>query len=239
MREFKNESFYQLYDRGDQLLLADMKFENCTFTRCAISLTDQFGRMSTVRNVELLGCSLDNCHTGPTIFSNVSITNLQTSDLFILWCPYLDRVTLSGEIGKMKINAEADTSTYGPENYEKQKPFDDYRDHFYADVEWALDISEARFKEFDIRGVPGRLIRRDPESQVLVTRERALQVATPGWEKQLDPANKLWPFMINLFLSDGDADTVLVAPLAAAKAKRDPLLKGLQELRLIGLVEPD
>lgn len=88
-------------------------------------------------------------------------------------------------------------------------------------------------------GVPGRLIRRDPESQVLITRERALQVATPGWEKQLDPSNKLWPFMVNLFLGDGDPDTVFVAPLGAAKAKRDPLLKGLQELRRIGLAEPD
>lgn len=87
--------------------------------------------------------------------------------------------------------------------------------------------------------MPGRLIRRDPESQVLITRERALQVATPEWEKQLDPANKLWPFRINLFLSYGDADTVLVVPLGAAKAKRDPLLKGLQELRQIGLTEPD
>lgn len=239
MREFTNESFYQLYDRGDQLLLENMKFENCEFTRCAISLTEQFGRMSTVRNVQLFDCAFIDCQTGPTIFSNVTVNNLKTSDLLIIWCPYLDRVTLSGEIGKMKVNAAADTSTVGPANYAKQKPFDDYRSKFYADVEWALDISEARFKEFDIRGVPGRLIRRDPESQVLITRERALQVATPGWEKRLDPTNKLWPFMINLFLSDGDEDTVLVAPLGAAKAKRDPLLKGLQELRRIGLVEPD
>ena len=138
----------------------------------------------------------------------------------------------------MKINAAADTSTWGANN-PKQKPFEDYRARFYTDVEWALDISAARFKDFDVRGVPGRLIRRDPESQVLITRERALQIARPGWERQLDPANKLWPFMINLFIGDGDPDTVLVAPLAAAKAKRDPLLNGLQELRAIGLAEPD
>ena len=45
--------------------------------------------------------------------------------------------------------------------------------------------------------------------------------------------------MVNLFLGDGDADTVFVAPLGAAKAKRDPLLKGLRELRRIGLAESD
>jgi hypothetical protein len=161
---------------------------------------------------------------------------LKTNDLLILWSPYLDRVELSGDIGKMKVNVAADPSTRGKP---AQKPFDEYRTQFYSSVEWALDISRARFKEFDIRGVPGKLIRRDPESQVLITRKRALQVATAGWKQQLDPSNKLWPFMIDLFLGDGDADTVFVAPLGASKAKRDPLLKGLQEFRRIGLAEPD
>lgn len=236
MREFKNENFWGLFDRGEKLLLEDLKLEGCSFTHSGISMTTDVDRMTTVSNVHLTNCSVNGVGTGPMILRDVTITNLKTNDLFIVWCPYLDRVTLSGEIGKMKVNAEADTSTV---SNPKQKPFDDYRDEFYADVEWALDISEARFKEFDIRGVPGRLIRRDPESQVLITRERALQVATPGWKQQLDPSNKLWPFMIDLFLGDGDEDTVFVAPLGAAKAKRDPLLKGLQELRRIGLAEPD
>ncbi|WP_397405156.1 hypothetical protein [Phenylobacterium sp.] len=192
--------------------------------------------MSEVRRVELIDCATNGCSTGPLIASDIRISNLKTNDLLIMWSPYLDRVVLSGEIGKMKITATADPSTHGNA---KQKPFDEYRKQFYSSVEWALDISKARFKEFDIRGVPGRLIRRDTESQVLITRERALQVATPGWEQQLDPSNKLWPFMVSLFLGDGDPDTVFVAPLGAAKAKRDPLLKGLQELRRIGLAEPD
>lgn len=239
MKEYSNENFFGLFDRGEKLLLEDMKFEGCGFTHSGISLTTDVARMTTVRNVDLTNCTIDGVSVGPTVLRNVSITNLRTSDLFIVWCPYLDRVTLSGEIGKMKVNATASHTTYGPANYAKQKPFDDYRDQFYAEVEWALDISAARFKEFDIRGVPARLIKRDPESQIVVTRKKALQVATPGWEKRLDPSNKLWPFMINLFLGDGDEDTVLVAPLGAAKAKRDPLLKGLAELRAIGLAEPD
>jgi hypothetical protein len=239
MRQFEDESFHQLYDRGDQLLLENMRFKNCEFVRCAISLTEKFGRMSTVRNVELLDCALINCQTGPTIFSDVTITNLKTSDLLILWCPYLDKVTLSGEIGKLKVNAAADTSTVGPANYYKQKPFDDYRDKFYANVDWALDISKARFKELDLESVPARLVRRDPESQAIVTREKALQFAKEGWRKLLPPECKHWAIVVDMFLSDGEEDIVLVAPLGAAKAKRDPLLKGLQEFRRIGLAEPD
>ena len=236
MRELKGKTLHGLFDRGDRLRIEEMRFTECTFVNCALSLTKDISRMSEVRAVELVDCAINDCDTGPMIASDVKVSNLKTGELLILWCPYLDRVVLAGTIGNMKINAVADPSMIGND---KQKPFDDFRGRFYAGVEWVLDISRARFKTFDIRGVPGRLIRRDPESQILVTRERALEVATPGWEKKLDPSNKLWPFMINLFLSDGDPDTVLVAPLGAARAKRDPLLKGLRELRTIGLAEPD
>jgi hypothetical protein len=236
MKEFKGETFHGLVDRGDKLRIEEMKFTECTFQRCVLSMTQDISKMSEVRALELIDCAMDRCDTGPMIASDVTVSNLRTSDLLILWCPYLDRVVLAGRIGSMKINLHADPSTVGND---RQKPFDAFRDRFYAGVEWALDISKARFRGFDIRGVPGRLIRRDPESQILVTRERALKVAAPGWEKQLDPSNKLWPFMINLFLSDGDPDTVLVAPLGAPKARRDLLLRGLHELRMIGLAEPD
>lgn len=236
MKEFKNKAFSRIFDRGNRLCLEDMFFDQCLFENCALSLTQDISRMSEVRRVELVDCAVNGCSTGPLIASEIRISNLKTSELLILWSPYLDRVELSGEIGKMKVNVAADPSTRGKPT---QKIFDEFREDFYSSVEWALDISKARFKEFDIRGVPGRLIRRDPESQVLITRDRALQVATPGWERQLDPSNKLWPFMVSLFLGDGDADAVFVAPLGAAKAKRDPLLKGLQELRRIGLAEPE
>lgn len=236
MKEFRSETFSRLFDRGESHRIEDVAFYKCLFENCALSLTEDVTKMSEVRRTEMVDCSIYGCNTGPMVVSEVSISRLKTNDLLILWSPYLDRVVLSGEIGKIKINAEGGTWTADDE---RQRPFDDYRANFYAGVEWALDISNARFKEFDVRGVPGSMIRRDPESQVLITRERALQVATPGWEEQLGPENKLWPFMVKLFLSDGDADTVFVAPLGASKAKRDLLLKGLQELRRIGLAEPD
>ena len=236
MNKFQNESFFGLFDRGDKLLLEDMKFEGCSFTHSGISLTTDLNRMTSVRNIRLDNCSVNGCHTGPMILRDITISNLKTSDLFIVWCPYLERVALSGKIGRMKINAAADPSTF--EN-EKQKPFDDYRANFYANVDWALDISEARFKEFDIDGVPSRLVRRDPESQIVVTRERALQIATPGWETKLASTDTHLPFTINLFISDGDSELILVAPLGADKAERDSMLRGLRELRAIGMAEPD
>jgi hypothetical protein len=45
--------------------------------------------------------------------------------------------------------------------------------------------------------------------------------------------------MIEMFLSDGDDDMVLVAPLDAPKKKRDTMLHHLQELRDAGVVAPE
>jgi hypothetical protein len=103
-------------------------------------------------------------------------------------------------------------------------------------VDWALDISEALFKEFDMHGVPARLVRRDPATQVIVTREKALQ---PGWRSKLDPSNTFWPFVIDLFLQDGEPDIVLVAPKGKRKKDYLSLLDGLNDLRQAGVAEPD
>jgi hypothetical protein len=236
MKHFKNETFNGLYDRGDRLLLEDMAFERCEFSRCALSLTDQLDQISTVRNVEMKYCSVMDCHVGPVVISQATISDLITNNLLILWCPYLDHVRISGSVGRMKINAAARPATLGND---KQRPFDEFRKKFYDDVEWALDIRDARFKEFDLEGIPAHLVLRDPESQIVITRERALQIATPGWETKLSASDTHWPFAVNLFLSDGDPEMILVAPLGAAKAERDSLLRTLREFRSIGLADPD
>lgn len=119
---------------------------------------------------------------------------------------------------------------------EVQRPFAIQREAWYAQIDWAIDISRARFKEFDVRGIPARLFRRDPESQVVVTRDRALRAASQGL---LDPTMKLWPFMLKLFLADGDNDMILVAPMGAPAPRRNELLSGLRELRRLGVAEPD
>lgn len=198
-------------------------------------MTKDVKKISTVQNVDMLDCVENGCDVGPAILRDVSIHNLETRDLFILWSPFFDRVTLSGVIGKTKINASAHFSIDGKE----QQPFNKFRDKFYRKVDWALDIRKAKFKQFEVYGVPGHLIKRDPETQILITRERALEIVKPGWADKLECTVKWLPSSIEWFLSSGEKDEIWVAPMAAPKATRDPILKGLQEFRKIGLAEPD
>jgi len=233
MIEYKNKTFDSLFDRGDKLLLENIRFDECMFVNCAISLTKDISRRSVVRNVDLKNCASNGCDVGSAILEKVSIDGLATNDLLIIWGATFNHVKLSGDIGKLKINPYAH---HVDRTEATQGSFDAHRIALYNSIDWALDISEARFKEFDVRGIPAKLFRRDPESQVVITRERALR---SGWKKHVSPENDLWSFMIELFLSDGDDDMVLVAPLGAPKAKRDKLLRGLNELRQLGVAEPD
>jgi hypothetical protein len=145
-------------------------------------------------------------------------------------------VTLSGQIGSFRLNTVI-TSIVDDELREIQRTFDQSRREFYAETDWALDIRDAKFvTAFSLDGIPSRLVRRNSESQVVVTRERALD---PAWRERLSPSNTLWPYMVDQVLLGSDEDRVLVAPMGAPKKKRDALLRELDELRESGVVVPD
>ena len=184
-------------------------------------------------SVSLKNCSFNGCGLGPAILEDVDVNRLATNDLFIVWAATFQHVKLSGDIGKVKINSWAH---FVDRTEATQRPFTAQREKLYSSIDWALDIGEARFKEFELEGIPARLIRRDPETQVVVTRTSALSEACQRIAKS---GNNPWSFSIKLFLSDGVDDTVLVAPLGAPKKKRDELIRGLKELRELGVAEPD
>ncbi|RBJ74522.1 hypothetical protein C3L29_033635 [Pseudomonas sp. MWU12-2534b] len=186
-----------------------------------------------MRNVHLKNCIANGCGIGPAIFESVEIEGLATNDLLIIWAAIFDRVKLAGDIGKMKINSWAH---FTDRTEVTQGPFTRAREKYYRQVDWALDISEARFKGFDVTGIPARLFRRDPETQVVVTRER---LAADNGQRLARADGNVWLPWIRGALSDGSSDSVLVTPLGAPKRKRDEFLNGLQQLRELEIVEPD
>ena len=233
MIEFANETFSSKVDRGGAGFIENLRFVNCEFNNGALSLTKSIEARTTVRNVELINCRLNGCHCGPAIFEDVSVSGLETNDLVLLWGALFRRVTLRGSLGKFKLNHVVDAVDHSTKI---QVPFDQFRERYYSEGVWALDIREAKFREFEIRGLPSSLVLRNPESQVVVTRELALD---KGWRDKVSPSNELWPFMIDMFLSDGEADRVFVVPMNAPKRKREILMKHLDELREAGVTIPD
>jgi len=233
MTTFSSQEFDSLFDRGTGATFENYVFEGCTFNNCAISLTKDVSKRAIIRNVQLKQCTAINCGIGPAILEDVNVEGLKTNDLLILWGPLFKRVTLSGKIGKLKINTAVH---HVDRSADVQSPFDSMRQEFYKSVDWALDIRDAEFQEFDLHGVPANLVHRDPNTQVVVTRSRALQ---DGWRDKLSLKNSYWPFVIDMFLEDEEPDIVLVAPKGKPKKKYLELLEGLNELKEAGVTEPD
>ncbi len=227
---FEGREFECFYDQNSGRTFSDLEFRYCSFVSSSISITRNPKRRSTVRNVKLIGCEENGCAIDTAIIEDVVVDGLKTHGLLQTWGAVFKHVTLKGYIGRIMISPVVATGRAKPK---EQKAFDEANATYYSKVDWALDISEAKLLECDIRRVPANLIRRDPETQVVIKREKALL----GEWKKLDLSRTYWSGWIDFFLRSGDPDLVLVAP------KRNPkfqdLLDGLKMLRDAGVAEPD
>jgi hypothetical protein len=230
MNEYYHSKFFRRYIDGAGDVFDGFRFEHCQFYNCVFSRTDIPVFRSAARNVQLIDCEISNCSIGPAILEDVVIDGLKTHGLPICWGTLFKNVVLRGELGNIKVNKWIDPTP----DPSCQRAFDEDRDNFYHQIDWAIDISEARFKdEFDMRGVPSRLVRFDAKTQGVVTRESALK---EGWRERVRSRNDYWVYGIDLFLQEGDDDVVFAAPKAAPTQKFRDLLDSLNELKELGVV---
>ena len=225
---FENQPFRSFYDDGGNEY-SDIEFRRCQFVSSRISITRDPSRRSLVRRVRASKCEVTGCALETAIVEDVVIEDLKTHNPLACWGTVLNRVVLRGKIGRIMLNPAVATGTATPD---EQRAFDEANAAYYASVEWALDISEAEFKEADIRGIPARLIRRDTKTQAVVTRQKALEGA---WQK-LDLSKTWWATSIQFLLNrPNDSDVVLVAP--KQHRKFSDLLDGLKMLRQAGVAD--
>jgi hypothetical protein len=230
MRVFERQEFRRYYDQDSGAIFSDLEFRKCHFQSCVISMALDPRQRSTVRSVTLLGCEQRGCTLDAAIVEDVFVDGLKTNGLFQAWGAVFKHVTLRGKIGRIMISPAVATGTA---TSAQQRVFNEANAAYYAGVDWALDISEAEFEEGEIQGVPAHLVRRDPATQVVVTREKAMQ----GHWRSLDLSKTHWATSIEFLLERGDCDVVLVAPKRHRKYR--DLLEGLAALRNAGIAEPD
>jgi hypothetical protein len=233
-RLYEDQEFEGFRDRESGAVFSDLEFRRCTFRGCDISITRDPQLRSTVRNVVLRDCTYARNPAGFScpIVEDVVVENLRIEDLLQTWGAVFRHVTLRGRIGRLMI------STNLRQSYSTSagaiRAFDEANAAYYSVADWALDLSQAEFSgECDIRGIPARLIRRDPATQIVVTRARAME----GRWRELELERTYWAGWIELFLRGRDPDVVLVAPKRSRRFKE--LLAGLELLRKAGVAEPD
>ncbi len=225
----EDKTIQSFYDRDSGAVYSDLEFRRCCFESCRISMTEDPERRTVVRNVRLLASSQRGSAVDAAVLEDVVVDGLAThGQLFQTWGAVFKHVVLRGRIDRIMCNWSLGTIEF--DKPAVQQAFNEANMAFYHDVDWALDISEGEFMELDIRGVPAQLIRRDPESQIVVTRERAL---ASSW-RDLPLKETLWKTCIADFLeSETEEDVVLVAP--KRNRKYLSLLEDLNRLRDAGV----
>lgn len=211
----------------------NQRFEGVTFDNCTIGSND-IDNLLKIKEVEFDNCYFLFTDFRPCILENVRFTNTKFEDYGILWCPFLNKVTIEGKITSFRINYMGFIAFDTPEI---QAKLDAFRTDFYSKIDWALDISKAKLSSFDYEGIPARLFVRDPDTQFVITKEKFYSL------NQLDESFKQNFTYVTMYLEDfleSEApDKVLTVPMARPKKFRQPILEGLQELRRQGFAEKD
>ena len=229
MNRFVKRRFSKLHDDGRQRI-ANLEFESCTFDNCGPGARRDATRISRVTQTTFHNTIVSASSVGPMVIEDVTVENLKTLNLLILWGTLFTRTRFVGNCGTLKLNLFVH---HVRQEAATQSPFDRLREAHYASIDWALDLREAKFRLFDIQGIPSRLILRDPATQFVVTRERA---SDPSWRQRISKDNERYPWIIDTFLAGGDEDLTLIAPMGLTrKPQRDKALNELLELRKLGV----
>jgi len=238
MQVFQDKEFHRgtFADRDSAAVYEGFDFNRCCFQSYFLSLTSNPALRSTIRNVRLHECSQRGCTLYAAIVEDVLVDGLNTNGQLVrAHGAVFNRVVLRGKIDRLMLNDTLLPSSLAAEAARQREIalFQQANMEFYRRVDWALDISGGEFVELDIGGIPGRLIRRDPETQVLVKHDRVLQ---EDW-RNLDFNAPITSFVLDEMLKRNTPDKVLIAPKRHPKFR--DYLSDLQLLRRAGVAEPE
>jgi hypothetical protein len=213
------------------LRITGRAFRDCVFDNCGLGMPPTVEARSYIGRCSLAGCKQRACMIAGAVLDDIRVDGLSrlgNVPLFLAGVAFR-HVELRGAIGLFKVTSApqvvptpADEATWIAAN-----------ERFYSTVDWALDISGAQFTFGpDLQYVPGHLIRRDAETQVLVRRRVVENVA---W-RDLPWGRSALGLALQWFLEKGPYDSaVLVAGRKTTSFRRD--MTALEMLRKEGLAE--
>ncbi|HEX9270068.1 MAG TPA: hypothetical protein VF998_09505 [Candidatus Limnocylindria bacterium] len=215
--------------RSNAETIEDLRLEPCQFTQGS-------ARDTTFRRIELVDCRCWAAHLFDPVLEDCTVTGLRmslgpgggrTQPLFV-WGGWAKHLTLSGRIGGLVWNPPVDwRAEWDLAGLQAVR-------RAYVDVDWALDIRNAEFTAVPgFRfGPPGRLIRRDEETQPLVTRKKA---DTGSWRERGGDIG-VWRIALDDLLAHPWPDEIVLVPQATGPRRADQL-RAIQRLRDLRVAE--
>jgi hypothetical protein len=241
MHTIVDQTFKSLSDGdGDwPAVLGDVEFVRCTFTGISIGqYVLGYGTKYPAERKTLKGVVAKDCTAygrgiaiETAVIDDVTVENLRVGNgaLLIRGAVYR-HVTIRGACGGLCLTELISI----PDTKKRVERFRAANAAFYRNVDWALDISKAEFEACVIDcELPVRLIRRDPETQVIVRRAR-LKETEAVWRSIHE---SLLVSTLSATVQFGPDERVIVVPKRYRYFAQE--MKTLQLLREAGVTEPD
>ena len=206
-REMDCRGSYRLPD-----ILEDIEFRRCTVRTCQNPARQTIDERPVVRHVSLVRCHIVASTAGPVIAEDCTIDTIRFhrgiwgAQILPGWA--FRHVVVRGNVTGSIALVPGPGWNPGPHGPALDDPFVVANAAYYEGVDWALDISEARFTDIVLgSGIPARLIRRDPATQVVITRAA---LADGRWRDLVADAGGM-SVGFERFLVTEFEDTVIVA----------------------------
>ncbi len=190
--------------------IEDVEFRRCTVRLCQHRPAISPEARPVIRNVVIRRCHVVGSEAVPIVAEDCTIDGITFHRG--MWGPQLlpgwalRHVVVRGNVTGSVSFVAGPGWNIGPHGPALDDPFVVANAEYYRTVDWALDIREARFTNVVLQsGIPARLVRRDPATQVVV--RRAALLADDRWQALATGA----PLGLDRFLVTGFEDTVLVA----------------------------
>ncbi|MGW7532546.1 hypothetical protein [Amycolatopsis sp. NPDC054798] len=185
---YTGRQFHHLRRLNAPGVFSGITVKNCEFFGCVFGDQSDASRPVRVTDTTVTGSKFINNSVVGVQFEDVTITNSTTGTPMALEGCLFRNVVLRGRLGTWIVNGLWHPSY--PET--TRSAFARSELEFYAGLraagEFALDISEAKFRSGDLFHLPGDLIRRNPESQFLAHKkhvEHADLSALSGTQQRL------------------------------------------------------
>jgi hypothetical protein len=197
-------------------------FRRCTFFGCVVRPSGGDGFLSVGADLTFDRCSFVNNAVQRLVLRDWTLSSYRTpADPFFLISCLFARVRFTGTCGSTLILGPQPSATSPARNVIEQGAI-----AFYKDVDWALDIRDAKFTDLKVLFVPGELVLRNPERHFLVYRERLKSVdrdTLPDAVRERLDVVRTSPF----------SSTVMIAPDKGRKATE--ILMGYRTLVDMGI----
>ncbi|MFC4012864.1 hypothetical protein ACFOY2_36940 [Nonomuraea purpurea] len=162
--EIERQHFTDTNVIGSGRTIGPARLDRCEFVYCRIVQDDDPGYGLVVRDVVASRCALRGSVVRGVRFEDVLVDRTTTTGMIHLEACLFRHVTLRGPVNSMMTIPPSIVPA------ELRDAFTANAVAFYRDVDWALDISEAKFTEASFYWVPGELVKRDPATQFLLRR---------------------------------------------------------------------